>query len=137
VPTSWRVNIGFGKDVDYAELQKVYTSHPPEQRKYSPAVCIGAKRRSVYGNLDPARVSTSYVERQNLTMRMGMRFTRLTKAFSKKLESHPAAVAIHSMHYNFGRPHKSLANPYPRTPAMAAGVTDHLWTAEEIAALLD
>ena len=78
------------------------------------------------------------MERQNLTMRMGMRrFTRLTNAFSKTLANHEAAVALHYMHYNFARPHRSLWNPYPRTPAMAAGVADHIWTCEEIAALLD
>jgi hypothetical protein len=87
---------------------------------------------------DPARISTSYVERQNLTMRMGMRrFTRLTNAFSKKLDNHMAAIALHLLHYNFARPHKTLANPYPRTPAMAAGIADHVWTLKEIAALLD
>lgn len=90
------------------------------------------------GNPDPDRISTSYVERQNLNIRMGMsRFTRLTNAFSKKIENHAAAVALYTMHYNFARQHKSLANPYPRTPAMAAGIADHIWTCEEIAALLD
>ncbi|MGH2513813.1 MAG: IS1 family transposase, partial [Candidatus Limnocylindrales bacterium] len=79
-----------------------------------------------------------YVERQNLTMRMGLRrFTRLTNGFSKKVENHAAAIALHFMYVNFARPHKSLANPYPRTPAMAAGLADHIWTCEEIAALLD
>jgi hypothetical protein len=87
---------------------------------------------------DPSRISTSYVERQNLTMRMGMRrFTRLTNGFSKKVENHIASVAIHFMHYNFARPHKTLANPYPRTPAMAAGVADHIWSLSEIIGLLD
>ena len=86
----------------------------------------------------PPQISTSYVERQNLTMRMGMRrFTRLTNGFSKKLDNHMAAIAIHFMHYNFARPHKTLANPYPRTPAMAAGVADHIWSLNEIAALFD
>jgi hypothetical protein len=83
-------------------------------------------------------ISTSYVERQNLTMRMGMRrFTRLTNGFSKKIENHVASVALHFMHYDFARTHKSLKNPYPRTPAMAAGVSDHIWTLTEIAGLLD
>ncbi len=89
---------------------------------------------------DPWRVGAqgSYIERQNLTMRMNMRrFTWLTNAFSKKIENHAAAVALHFMVYNFARPHKSLKNPYPRTPAMAAGVTDHLWSLTEIAGLLD
>jgi hypothetical protein len=88
------------------------------------------------GNPDPAKISTSYVERQNLTMRMGMcRFTRLTNGFSKKIENHIASVAIHFMHYDFARPHKSLANPYPRTPAIAAGVSDHVWTTAEVVEL--
>jgi hypothetical protein len=87
---------------------------------------------------DPAKISTSYVERQNLTMRMGMRrFTRLTNGFSKKLDNHMAAIALHFMHYNFARTHKTLADPYPRASAMAAGVTDHVWTMQEMAALLD
>ena len=90
------------------------------------------------GDPDPAKISTSYVERQNLTMRMAMRrFTRLTNAFSKKAENLAHAVSLHYMHYNFARPHSTLANPYPRTPAMAAGVADHVWTLREIAALLD
>jgi hypothetical protein len=92
--------------------------------------------RIIKGN--PTEISTSYIERQNLTMRMGMRrFTRLANGFSKKIENHAAAVSIHFMYMNFARPHKSLANPYPRTPAMTAGLADHVWTCEEIAALLD
>jgi hypothetical protein len=92
----------------------------------------------VTGNPDPERISTSYVERQNLNIRMGMRrFTRLSNAFSKKIENHTAAVTLQFMFHNFARPHRSLANPYPRTPAMAAGIADHVWTCEEIAALLD
>jgi hypothetical protein len=88
------------------------------------------------GNPDAKAVSTSFVERQNLTMRMSMRrFTRLTNGFSKKMENHEYALALHFMHYNFVRPHKTLANPYPRTPAMAAGVTNHIWTHEEIVTL--
>jgi hypothetical protein len=87
---------------------------------------------------EQARISTSYVERQNLTMRMGMRrFTRLTNGFSKKLDHHMAAIAIHFMHYNFARPHKTLASPYPRTPAMAAGLDDHVWRAQEVAELAE
>lgn len=94
--------------------------------------------RSRIGDPDPEKVSTSYVERQNLTMRMGMRrFTRLTNAFSKKIENLAHAVSLHYMYYNFARPHAALANPYPRTPAMAAGVADHAWSLREIAALLD
>ena len=115
--------------VDYAMLQKLYGSDPAAEKRYSPAVCIGVKAEDVFGNPDPAKISTSYVERQNLTMRMGMRrFTRLTNAFSKKVENLAHAVSLHYMHYNFARPHKTLADPYPRTPAMAAGVADHVWT---------
>jgi IS1 family transposase len=108
------------------------------QARYSPPICTGARVRVDRGNPDPARISTSYVERQNLTMRMGMRrFTRLTNGFSKKLDNHMAAIALHFMHYNYARPHKTLTNPYPRTPAMAAGIEDHIWNLQEIAGLLD
>lgn len=137
---SYRGAVGmvFGGDIDWAQLVKQYRSQSLGQGRYSPPVCVGAKAKPRLGNPDLKRVSTSYVERQNLTMRMGMRrFTRLTNGFSKKLENHMAAVAIHFMHYNFARPHKSLANPYPRTPAMAIGVADHVWTPEEIARLAD
>jgi len=132
------VGPAFKQQIDYAQIQKIYKVDPKADRKYSPPICTGIKTRPLKGAPDPDRISTSYVERQNLTMRMGMRrFTRLTNAFSKKVENHAAAVAIHFMHYNFARPHKTLANPYPRTPAMAAGVSDHVWTMKEIAALLD
>jgi IS1 family transposase len=125
-------------DIDWAQLIKQYRSQHMGQGRYSPPVCIGTKTKVRLGDPDPAKVSTSYVERQNLTMRMGMRrFTRLTNGFSKKIENHTAAVALHFMHYNFARPHKTLANPYPRTPAMAAGVADHVWTLREIVGLLD
>jgi IS1 family transposase len=128
----------FGRDVDYAMLVKYYGSDPNADRKFSPPVVLSEEVRVVNGSPDPDKISTSYVERQNLTMRMGMRrFTRLTNGFSKKVENHAAAVALHFMYMNFARPHKSLANPYPRTPAMAAGLSDHVWTCEEIAALLD
>jgi len=125
--------------IDSAMLQKIYGSpDEAEERRYSPPVCTGSKVDYIAGNPDPAKISTSYVERQNLTMRMGMRrFTRLTNAFSKKVENLAHAVSLHFMHYNFARPHKSLANPYPRTPAMAAGVADRVWTLEQIAGLLD
>lgn len=94
--------------------------------------------RIMTGDPEPSLISTSYVERNNLSMRMSMRrSTRLTNAFSKKVENHAAAVALYTMWQNFGRPHKSHQNPYPRTPAMAAGIADHIWTCEEIAALLD
>lgn len=128
----------FGTDADYAMLNKVYGHESKqEQRRYSPAACIGAEKRVIAGNPDKSRISTSYVERQNLTMRMSMRrFTRLTNGFSKKIENHMHAISLHFMWYNFARPHKSLKNPYNRTPAMAAGVTDHIWTAEEIVSLL-
>jgi IS1 family transposase len=123
-------------NIDWAQIQKEYASDPTG--KYSPAICVGTRRIPLKGDPDPERISTSYVERQNLTMRMGMRrFTRLTNGFSKKVENLAHAVSLHFLHYNFARPHASLKDPYPRTPAMAAGVADHVWTLEEIAALLD
>ena len=122
----------FGCNVDYSMLVKLYASSQEETR-YSPAECIGCERKRVMGNPDPAHISTSYVERQNLTMRMSMRrFTRLTNGFSKKVENHAYAVAIHYMHYNFCRIHKTLRV----TPAMEAGVAEHVWTIEEIIGLL-
>jgi IS1 family transposase len=128
----------FGRDVDYAMLVKTYGSDPNEERRFSPPIVLAEAVHIVNGDPDPEKISTSYVERQNLTMRMGMRrFTRLTNGFSKKVENHAAMVSLHFMYYNFGRVHKSLANPYPRTPAMAAGVADHIWTCDEIAGLLD
>ncbi len=127
----------FGANIDYAMLVKLYGNAPEggsPERKYSPNVCLGAKPTIVTGVPDMAHVSTSYVERQNLTMRMSMRrFTRLTNAFSKKLENLGYAVALHFMWYNFGRIHQSLRV----TPAMAAGVDLHVWSLEEIAALAD
>jgi len=132
------VGQAFGGNVDWAQIQKTYASDPAQGGKYSPAVCTGTKRRVLKGEPDPDRISTSYVERQNLTIRMGMRrFTRLTNGFSRKVENLAHAVSLHFMHYNFARPHKALKERYPRTPAMAAGVTDHIWSLEEIAALLD
>ncbi len=127
---------GFGQDVDFAQLVKQYGSPSmEEQRRYSPARCIGAKRAVVMGAPDPEEISTSHIERQNLTMRMGMRrFTRLTNAFSKKAANHRAAVALHFLHYNFARTHGSLKGA---TPAQAAGVSRYRWSVEEIAALLD
>jgi IS1 family transposase len=128
----------FGTEIDYATLTKLYGSDPEGEKRYSPAKCIGLESRDIQGSPDPRAISTSHVERQNLTMRMGMRrYTRLTNAFSRKVENLGAAVSLHFMHYNFARPHTSLKNPYPRTPAMAAGVTDHVWKIEEIVALLD
>lgn len=127
----------FGADIDYAQLVKLY-GKPENVRdtRYSPAEYVSAKPQRVTGNPDMNKVSTSYVERQNLTMRMCMRrFTRLTNAFSKKLENHIYALALYFMHYNFAKPHKTLAYPYPKTPAMAAGLTDHVWDIEEIVKL--
>jgi IS1 family transposase len=123
----------FKNDVDYAMLIKQYGDVPEgQQKRYSPAECIGIKKKAISGNPDMAKVSTSYVERQNLTMRMGMRrFTRLTNGFSKKVENHIHALSLYFMHYNFGRIHKTLRV----TPAMEAGVSDHVWSLEEIAAL--
>ena len=122
----------FGADIDYATLQKIYGASDEPEKRYSPAKCIGCDMKNVIGSPDPAHVSTSYVERQNLTMRMSMRrFTRLTNGFSKKIENHAAAVALHFIHYNFSRIHKTLRI----TPAMAAGIADHVWTHEEIAGL--
>lgn len=125
----------FGNDIDYAMLVKVYGGQNEEdQRRYSPAKCAGAEKIIINGSPDMDRVSTSYVERQNLTMRMSMRrFTRLTNAFSKKVENTACAVALHFMYYNFARVHKSLRV----TPAMEAGIADHVWTLEEIASLVE
>ena len=127
----------FGGDVDYAQLVKLYGAggdprHP--DTRYSPSECIGARKEVVSGNPDWNRIGTSYVERQNLTMRMSMRrFTRLTNAFSKKLENHAAAIALHFMHYNFCRIHQSLRV----TPAMEAGVTDRLWEVSDIVRMVE
>jgi IS1 family transposase len=130
------VGLIFGGEIDWAQLIKRYAAERTGEARYSPPACTGTTIKPRLGSPDPAKVSTSYVERQNLTMRMHMRrFTRLTNAFSKKVENHTAAVAIHFQHYNFGRPHTSLKNPYPRTPAMAASVADHVWTPREIAEL--
>jgi IS1 family transposase len=127
----------FGKEIDFAMLRKVYGkpfSETSQESRYSPSTVIATFPTVVTGDPDPDHISTSYVERQNLTMRMGMRrYTRLTNAFSKKIENLYAAVALHFMHYNFARVHKTLG----KTPAMAAGVADHIWTPLEIARLLD
>jgi hypothetical protein len=127
------IAVRFGADIDYAQLQKIYGAlYDAEMRRYSPAKCIGADTKTVSGDPDPKHVSTSYVERHNLTMRMGMlRFTRLTNGFSKKIENHIAMVAIHAVYYNFARIHKTLRI----TPAMAAGLCDHVWSLEEIVLL--
>jgi len=124
----------FGAEVGYAMLVKIYGSPSVNDTRYSPAECIGTVVDDVSGNPDPKHISTSYVERQNLTMRMCMRrFTRLTNGFSKKVENHMHAIALHYMHYNFCRIHQTLRV----TPAMAAGVSDRVWSVEDIAALLD
>jgi len=133
----WAIEDTFGRYVDYAMLIKLYGEAPEKDRRYSGANCIGAEPRIIQGNPDPTQISTSYVERQNLTMRMSMRrFTRLTNGFSKKIENHTYAIALYFVHYNFVRVHKSLANPYPRTPAMAAGITNRIWAVEDIVRLL-
>ena len=127
----------FGGDVDYAQLIKLYgepTGQKGHERKYSPSECTGTRKRRVEGNPDPRAVSTSYIERNNLTMRMGMRrFTRLTNGFSKKLENHLLMLSLYFVHYNFVRIHKSLRV----TPAMAAGVSDTLHDMEWIVDLID
>ena len=125
----------FGGDIDYAMLVKMYGAAPDSAKgRYSPAECIGARKRSVEGDPDPRHVSTSYAERHNLTMRMHMRrFTRLTNAFSKKIENHAYAVALHMMYYNFVRIHSTLR----MTPAMAAGVSDRLWEIGDIVKLVE
>ena len=131
----------FGADVDYAQLIKQYgiersEDASPTARRYSPNKVTGQEVRILNGDPDPERISTSYVERHNLHMRMSMRrFTRLTNGFSKKVENHAAMVSLHFMHYNFARAHSSLGKQM--TPAMAAGVADHVWTVQEIAELLD
>ncbi len=127
------VEDAFGADIDYAVLQKIYGAEPGAETRYSPAVCLGCKVENVTGSPDPKHISTSYVERQNLTMRMSMRrFTRLTNAFSKKVENHAAAIALYFMYYNFGRIHQTLRV----TPAMEAGVANHVWSVDEIVGLL-
>lgn len=125
----------FGGDVDYAQLVKLYGAAPESMKgRYSPAECIGAVKTRVEGNPDPAHVSTSFAERQNLNMRMHMRrFTRLTNAFSKKVENHAWSVALFATYYNFVRIHKTLRV----TPAMAAGVSDRLWEIGDIVALVE
>ena len=125
----------FGADVDYAQLIKLYGNAPGTFKgRYSPAECTGIKKVRVEGTPDKAHVSTSYVERQNLTMRMHMRqFTRLTNAFSKKFESHAHMVALYAVWYNFARQQKTLRT----SPAMAAGISDRLWSMEDVVALID
>jgi IS1 family transposase len=135
---AYREAVGDAFDaVDFAQLHKVYGTDPKlrgDERRYSPAVCTSTQVTVVAGDPDPGEISTSYVERQNLTMRMGMRrFTRLTNGFSKKIENLAHAVSLHYMHYNFARRHQTLG----MTPAQAASVADHRWTLPEIVGLLD
>jgi IS1 family transposase len=128
------VEEAFGDDIDFAQLVKAYGNTPGPAGRYSPPECIGAEKRRIRGRPDIDHVSTSFVERSNLTMRMHMRrFTRLTNAFSKKVENHAYAVALHMMYYNFVRIHKTLR----MTPAMAAGVSDRLWEIADIAKLVE
>jgi IS1 family transposase len=129
------VEEAFGADADYAMLHKIYAAPvDDESRRYGPATCIGCDMKTVSGNPDPQRVSTSHVERHNLTMRMSMRrFTRLTNGFSKKLENHGHALALYFMHYSFCKVHTTLRV----TPAMEAGIADHVWGVEELLGLLE
>ena len=128
------VEDAFGADIDYAMLIKIYGAERAGEARYSPAQCMGARKAAITGSPDKAHISTSHTERQNLSMRMGMRrFTRLTNAFSKKVENHEHMVALYFMHYNFCRIHQTLRV----TPAMEAGISNHVWTLEEIVGLLD
>jgi len=127
------VDAAFGTDIDYPMLVKLYGESGEGQKRYSPAECIGCRKEVVSGEPERKHVSTSYIERQNLTMRMSMRrFTRLTNGFSKKVEFHIASIAIHYMHHNFCRIHQTLRC----TPAMEAGLTDHVWSLQELIGLL-
>lgn len=124
----------FGGDIDYAMLVKLYGPAPEGERRYSPAECIGAVKTRIEGNPDPKHVSTSYAERNNLNVRMhSRRLTRLTNAFSKKVENHAHAMALHFMYYNFVRIHKTLRT----TPAMAAGATKRLWEMTDLVDVLE
>ncbi len=128
------VQDAFGADVDYAQLVKIYGEGPKTEARYSPAQCMGARKAKVIGTPEYGHISTSYIERANLTLRMAnRRFTRLTNAFSKKVENHEHSVALHFMHYNFCRVHQTLRC----TPAMEAKLTDHVWELSELVALLD
>ena len=128
------VDRAFGEEIDYAQLVKIYGADVEGQKRYSPAQCIGTRVMPMVGDPDPAHISTSHAERSNLSIRMGTRrFTRLTNAFSKKIENHAAAVALCFMYYNFGRKHQTLGT----TPAVKAGITDHVWSIDEIVVLAD
>ena len=123
----------FGIDIDYAQLVKIYgTEQLPSESRYSPPKCLGARPTTITGNPDEAHISTSYIERQNLTLRIiNRRFTRLTNAFSKKIENHKHSIALHFMRYNFCRIHKTLRV----TPAMEAGISNRVWSLEDLASL--
>ena len=128
------INRTFGIDIDYAMLIKLYGHAEDAERRYSPPECIGIDKRPITGNPDEAAISTSYVERHNLTTRMALRrFTRLTNGFSKKIENHCHALALYFVWYNFVWIHKTLRT----TPAMAAGLTQTLWSMENIVELID
>ena len=134
------VKMTFGANVDYGQVIKVYGQEEGGEKRYSPAVCTSCHTKAITGDPINSLISTSHVERQNLNIRMGCRrFTRLTNAFSKKVENHTMAISIYFMFYNFVRPHQTLTkesgkagNRYPTTPAMAVGLTDHVWTFEEM-----
>ncbi len=128
------IEIAFGEDVDYAVMHKIYGASDEPEARYSPARCIGCDMKTISGSPDHQYVSTSYAERQNLTMRMSMRrFTRLTNGFSKKIENHAAAISLYFAYYNFCRIHSA----HRVTPAMEAGIADHVWSIDELAALVD
>jgi IS1 family transposase len=138
------VREAFGEDVDFAQLVKKYGEDNSYEKRYSPAVCTGCEKSPLIGNPDKEHISTSFVERQNLTMRMGMRrFTRLINAFSKKIENHAASIALHFMYYNYCRSHQTLTQNSGEagkrtqtTPAMAAGLADHVWSIDELVGLI-
>lgn len=128
------VEDAFGCEIDYAVLTKLYGNDKNEEKRYSPAVCTGVKKNKIAGAPDESHISTSFVERQNLTMRMCMRrFTRLTNGFSKKVENHERAIALHFWYYNMCRIHKTLRV----TPAMEAGITDRVWSFDDLIQLID
>jgi IS1 family transposase len=134
------IDNAFGSEIDYAMLIKLYGNEPDKEKRYSPADCIGIEKHIMQGKPDSGLISTSYIERQNLTMRMSMRrFTRLTNAFSKSVEFMEYAVALHYIHYNFCRIHKTLSpkGSLGVTPAMASGLTKRIWTIEDIIKLID
>lgn len=128
------VDSAFNGEIDYATIHKIYGTDPNAEKRYAPPICLSCETKTVMGNPDAGHVSTSYVERANLSMRMGMRrFTRLTNAFSKKVENHTAMLSLYFMFYNFARVHQTLRV----TPAMEARIADHVWSVEEIVALMD